>query len=191
MLFRWLHRHMRSIFQVYVCSPWTTEGSFISSCQCSTMKNCARLQRSHADLNELGSLLPLISLLSCLINYHHIWWLCRGGMICLVLNGCHHQTVVKEMKNESDCSLVWLTSKLEILTYLYSESVSSTGQRLQQRSRVKENKYHYGRANIWCECREWHCSAPSTIRVSKPTTICTNTLNSSNLSFLSALTWAL
>lgn len=130
-------------FCLVSCEP---QKAPISSRQCSTMKNRTRLQRSHADLSELGSLLPLISLLSCLINHHRAWWCCGGGMICLVLNGCHRPTVVKEMKNEGDCSLVCLTSKLEILTYLYSESVSSAGRQLQRRSRGKENKYHYGRA---------------------------------------------
>lgn len=42
---------------------WTVESCFISSCQRSTMTGRARLERSHADLEQFGSRVPLISAL--------------------------------------------------------------------------------------------------------------------------------
>lgn len=158
---------------------WSIESYFISSCQRCTMTSRARLGRGHADLEQFGSLVLLMSLfsLSDKLSSH------RGGMICLVLNGCHQLTVVKEMRNEGVYSLFWMTSKLEILTYLYSEPVSSTGQRLQMWGRRQENKYHYRRANIWLKWREWHCPAPSTVRVSK-TTYCTVHKHTENICLL-------
>lgn len=154
---------------------WTIESYFISSCQRSTMTSRARLQRSHADLEQFGSLVPLISLLSLsdkLSSQKMKMILQRrydlSGLEWLSSADCgqRHEVWV------CACSLVRLTSKLEILTYLYSESVSLTGQWLQWWSREQENKYHYWRANIWLKWGEWHCSAPSTVRVSKTTTYC-------------------
>lgn len=135
------------------------ESYFISSCQRSAMTSRARLEWSHADLEQFGSLVPLITLLSFSDKpSSHRMILQRG----FDLNGCRQLTVVKEMRNESVCSLVRVTSKLEILTYLYSEPVSSTGQRLQRWSRRQENKYHYRRANTRIMWREWHSAAPPT-----------------------------
>lgn len=117
----------------------------------SAMTSRARAERSGADPEQLGSLLvPLISQPSPSDKLSsHGMILREEVMICLDLNCCHRPTAVEGMKNESACSLVWLTSKLEILTYLYSESVSSAGPRLRQRSKRQENKYHSGRPNIW------------------------------------------
>lgn len=139
------------------------DSSFINSLQHSTMTSSAGLERSLA-----------ASRLVCspgLINYQPTWWFFRGGMIWLVWNGCHWLTLAKEMKNDSVGLLVWLTSKLEILASLYSQSVNSAGQRLQQWRRGQENKYSW-RTNTWLKWREQHCSAPSTVRVRKTTTYC-------------------
>ncbi len=134
------------------------------------MTRRTRLQRSQADSEQFGNLVVSLCSPLCLINHHHTRWFCRGGMICLVLNGCHQLTVVKEMGNESVWFLVSVTSKLEILTYLYSGPVSSAGQRLRWRSTRQANKYNYRRANKWLKWRERHCSIPSTAEVCKTTT---------------------
>lgn len=148
---------------------WPTESYFISSCQRSTMTSRARLERSHADLEQFGSLVPLISLLSLSdkLSSHKMILQRRydlSGLEWLSSAGCG------QGDEECVCSLLLVTSKLETLTYLYSEPVSSTGQWLQRWSRRQENNYHYWRENTWLMWRDWHCSAPSTDRVSKTIT---------------------
>ena len=110
----------------------------------------------------------------CLINYHHTWWFISAAMICLVLTGCHRPTPVKEMKNEPVSSRVCLTSKLEILTYLYPEVVSSAGQRLRQwrGGQGRQNTITGGQTYDLSEG-----SAPSTVRGCKTTADTLNPLS--------------
>lgn len=60
--FLWVNRAVYVRFMSRL--QWTIESYFISSCQRSTMTSRPRLERSHADLEHFGSLVPLISRLS-------------------------------------------------------------------------------------------------------------------------------
>lgn len=116
------------------------------------MTSRARLERSHADSEQFGSLVPifLLPLSDKLSSYQTILQTMYNlsGLERLSSPDCGGG------EEECVCSLLLVTSKSEILTYLYSEPVSSTGWRLQRWSRRQENNYHYRTENTLLMCWE-------------------------------------